>query len=441
MTTSPPSTTNNNVGNDDDHSIIKYSTEDLSHSSATHYRLENWGKDLSTRSDALVSPPSFEATAQTLYDNLSWIRKFFLYIDMCLVGGYYHKCDNVMDKGLSNSFLTTTKQQRQQQQEEESSTINLDVEVEVRATIVTLDTKIPNELEDFQQIIHHKTENASSHFVGVVHKSTNDNATILRVGDPVTSLIKCAVDSGHVHIPPQLLIPIPQELDAGESVALVSTYLPAFGALHHGNPKRLQRFKSNALEGLNILITGGGTNESDAVVKLAVLGGASKVFVLTSEERKTKYHVGSHSVLNISDDPTKWLPRVEASGDIDILIDLSYPKNFDALLSSLAPTTGRYVVVVPQAKNEDSPTFLTSIMRTLKFATYEGVFLYDLEEMIEHCYEDILNDLEYLFRKLETRKIRPSIDKYIKSRDVAIVQEDMKHNSVIGSVICEPWRR
>jgi hypothetical protein len=49
-------------------------------------------------------------------------------------------------------------------------------------------------------------------------------------------------------------------------------------------------------------------------------------------------------------------------------------------------------------------------------------------------------DLRFLFRRLVKRNLRPSVDKYIKMRDVPIVQEDMRRHPVIGAVVCEPWR-
>jgi NADPH:quinone reductase-like Zn-dependent oxidoreductase len=195
--------------------------------------------------------------------------------------------------------------------------------------------------------------------------------------------IKCSVQSRYVTMSPQLLIPIPSMLDAGEAVTLVSTYLPAFGALHHGNSKREKRFSRKALKGSNILITAGGTTEADAVVKLALLGGASKVFVLASEKTKTTYHVGSHRVLALNEDPAVWLPRLQ--GQIDVVIDVAYPKNFEALKSSLT-TTGRYVAVVPSGENNN---YVSSFVRTALFAT-NGVLLYDFDEICENCYEDVL---------------------------------------------------
>ena len=49
-------------------------------------------------------------------------------------------------------------------------------------------------------------------------------------------------------------------------------------------------------------------------------------------------------------------------------------------------------------------------------------------------------DLNFLMRLLAMRKLRPTVDKYIKMRDVTIVREDMKRNPAVGAVVCEPWR-
>jgi NADPH:quinone reductase-like Zn-dependent oxidoreductase len=219
-----------------------------------------------------------------------------------------------------------------------------------------------------------------SNFVGDVKRSTS---TDFKEGTSVTSLIKCAVQSRFVTMSPKLLIPIPSTLDAGEAVTLVSTYLPAFGALHLGRSNRERRFSKKSLKGCNILITAGGTNEADAVVKLALLGGASKVFVLASEQTKTTYHVGSHRVLALNEDPAVWLPRIQ--GEIDVVIDVAYPNNFEALKSSLT-AKGRYVAVVPARRTDN---FVSSFVRTALFAT-TGILMYDFDEICENCYEDLI---------------------------------------------------
>lgn len=64
--------------------------------------------------------------------------------------------------------------------------------------------------------------------------------------------------------------------------------------------------------------------------------------------------------------------------------------------------------------------------------------------LIKYCLIFVVvfkRDLRYLFRLLEKRKIRPSIEQYIKVRDIHVIREYMRRNPGSGAVVCEPWRQ
>lgn len=207
-------------------------------------------------------------------------------------------------------------------------------------------------------------------------------------GAPVTSFKKYPVKSKNLSVPAKSLILLPNKLDAGEVAAIVSTYLPAFGALHHGSNNRENRFSRNALKHKKILVTGGQTNDANAVSTLALLGGAAKIFVLHSNRGAAMNEMGSHKVSLLHDDPEEWLPRVFQ--DIDLVVDLDYPTNFPALKRSIR-RGGRIVCKTTQAFDE----------RTIcsGFGTFAGqaslcmsdsVSLYDFNLMCEVERDEVL---------------------------------------------------
>ena len=71
-----------------------------------------------------------------------------------------------------------------------------------------------------------------------------------------------------------------QDLDSGEIATILSSYLPVFGALHHGTDlrNRESRFCNGALSNSQVLVSGGNAVEAEAAIKLALLGGASRVY-------------------------------------------------------------------------------------------------------------------------------------------------------------------
>jgi NADPH:quinone reductase-like Zn-dependent oxidoreductase len=230
---------------------------------------------------------------------------------------------------------------------------------------------------------------SESIFVGeVLNSDPSAEVCAFNNGAPVTSLRKCSVKSRLVSVPAESLISLPKKLDAGEVAALVSTYLPAFGALHHGREVRVRekRFLRSSFKMQKILVTGGGTSEADAVVKLALLGGAFRVFLVKSRKTVGKNHIGSHRVIRLNDDPKEWLSRLD--GLVDVVVDLEYPKNFEAIQASVAEE-GRIVCRAP-ASSRSLLKNLVQIKEQAALCFVKGATMYDFDDMCESNNSDVL---------------------------------------------------
>lgn len=294
--------------------------------------------------------------------------------------------------------------------------------------------------------------------MGQVHRASEDCA--LEKGTSVTSLRRCPIHSRFVTLALDALIPIPNKLDIGEAAAVVSTFVPAMGMLHHGRADGENRFSQKSLQGMDILVTGGGTDEADAVVNLALLSGANRVFVLQSHLSIATYHARSVRVELVSDNPSEWYPVIDRY--MDLIVDFEFPKNFDALYGILKKT-GRLVSrKLPPANSWFAP--LTALLDELSLLRYPNASMYNLDVQIENEHAEIVvsqdgtrkrvrtlevdphivmllqRDVKYLFRLLAQRKIRPKIDKYVKLSDIDSVREDMRRNPGSGAVVCETWR-
>lgn len=296
-------------------------------------------------------------------------------------------------------------------------------------------------------------------FVGQLHKASK--FCPLKAGTSVTSLRRCPVQSRFVTLAPDALIPIPEKLDIGEAAATVSTFVPAMGLLHHGRLHRSRRFSSSSLKGLDILVTGGGTDEADAVINLALLGGADRIFVSQSKCSLATVHARSVRVELISDDPKEWKHIIHRY--VDLIVDLEYPKNFESLYGTLK-STGRLVCRKPTGRGG----WLAPIMdaaNDFSLLNYPNASMYDIDEQIEYehgdlvvsktlfvlklvCQEEYANlsivylqrDVRFLFELLQDRKIRPKVDRYVTLQDVERIRKRMRTHPGSGAVVCEPWR-
>lgn len=228
-------------------------------------------------------------------------------------------------------------------------------------------------------------------FVGQVFKAPQESLNNLREGDLVTSLRKCPVRTKFVNLPVDALISIPSQIDMAEAALVVSTYAPAMGMLFHGKVDKENRFSDASLKGLDILVTGGGTAEADAVVSLALLSGANRVFVLQSKLSMATCHAQSVRVELVSDNPRKWHPFIDRY--MDVIVDFEYPKNFDALYGILK-STGRLVCRKPTNKFARGPLCVCGGLRLeLAMLSYPCASIYDLEQQIENEHAEMVVSL------------------------------------------------
>jgi hypothetical protein len=337
-----------------------------------------------------------------------------------------------------------------------TSNARLKVSVKVEATVVKEDKDAckNSKAVQWRRQMDIDSRLAESIFVGIVEEfPTNSHSQhhqqpvtyiktptgIIRKGTLVTSLRRCATRARIVTLPAEELIALSQfqDLDSGEVAAIMSSYLPAFGALYHGIDLRFRenRFSTGPLSNCQVMISGGSAIEAEAVIKLALLGGAARVFAYQTKTTITTMNSPKLEVLNGPEED--YDSRLYQS--IDVIVDLGYLQNMEFLNHVVAPR-GRLVCVVPRTRSKN---FLSRVKELLGQATlikHPGTTVYDFDEMCKSSYSEVLRDMRYLLNLAQRRRLRPRVDRYIKSRDVEIMQEDMAIHPPRGTVICEPWR-
>ena len=233
----------------------------------------------------------------------------------------------------------------------------------------------------------------SSHFVGLIQKTTDDPRELRdpnreKLTSLVTSIQKCPYKARYINVPYTDLIPVPGGIDPGEAVSIISTFLPAFEALHHGDRReRGCRYSPTSLEGKQVLITGGDCLEAQAAVRLAVWAGAAGVFIVNSGKILSKRIHGGH-VAVLSEDPKAWLPVVQ--GDMDLVIDFEYPRSFQSVIAAMA-RKGRLVCKYPEkdSHQHDSPTFMSKLVGQSALCAMSRASLFEFDDYVKTNMEDV----------------------------------------------------
>jgi NADPH:quinone reductase-like Zn-dependent oxidoreductase len=177
------------------------------------------------------------------------------------------------------------------------------------------------------------------------------------------------------------LIVVPDGLDPGEAVYVISTVLPAFEALHHGERRARRRYSNMSVSNKRILITGGGSMKTKEVAKMAFWGGASAVYVVDSR-------IGLSSCLHrdnvtvLGENPEDWLPVVQ--GDMDLIIDSHHRTDLGSLCAAMA-TNGRLVRLQPEKFQRRNERLLTTCERWIGYSSLlaiPGATVFGFEEHI-----------------------------------------------------------
>ena len=268
-----------------------------------------------------------------------------------------------------------------------------------------------------------------SNFVGIVHDG------VLPAGSRVAALTKTGGNARYASISPEALVKVPKRLDAAEVAAVMSTYLPAFQALHHGLSQGRKHYMGS-LKGKKILLTEGASMmEIQAVVELARVAEAVSVHIIC-ESRYHSYVEIYLAAKPLSADIEVWLPEVK--GQMDIIIDYEYSNNRSEIPAALSPG-GRLVWFAhPPTKRPRTLVDVDCILNYATMLTQDRASVYNAFENWNR--EESREDASFLFDLLGDRKIRPKVDRFINLSGVRKAHDDLIKGGVFGAIICEPWK-
>ena len=249
-------------------------------------------------------------------------------------------------------------------------------------------------------------------------------------GARVASVSKSEFLAKHMAISPKHLVTVPKTLDAADVASVMSSYLPAFQALHHGR-SRPYRYLRGCLKGKRILVTGGITVVSQALVRLAEMAGAAEIFWVAQKEHHSAVR-GGRKVVMLDEDPDTWLPT--AYSHMDIVIDYEFPRNFSLVRQTVAKK-GR-LVCVPRGKM----TLLNGFLEQVELSAMKRATIFDFKDSIFTYRDALWEDTSFLLRLLANRQVRPDIDRYVSFKEIQCAHDEVLTKPIAGSIICEPWK-
>jgi NADPH:quinone reductase-like Zn-dependent oxidoreductase len=267
------------------------------------------------------------------------------------------------------------------------------------------------------------------------------------------------------------IVLLPKHIDPPEAATVVTTYLPAFLALHHGRPlPRANRYCRQCLQDRKVLVVsdnGVCTPIVQAALRLAHFAGCRQLFVVAARknwERISEFPIFSTTTLVDAAHFDKGLVRnhvnihgsYRASDHMDLIVDFSYPHNIDAALSFLS-SSGTLVCVSPRSHRyhqhepsacsasalstmESAASKLWNLFEQTKLSLVDqNVSLFDLKYELLHNYHHVRSDFEFLVEALSKRQIRPSLHQL-----VTLAESSQAYSNLLcqggESVVCEPWR-
>ena len=284
-------------------------------------------------------------------------------------------------------------------------------------------------------------------FMGQIHKSEKRSPFHrLQPGDMVMSLVKSGSNARYMCAQRDQLIKVPNNLDPAEVVCLAETYLSAFQALHLGHKAAGIRYRGNSLKGNSILILGAGTALGQALIEVALAGGAQHVYATAKEKQFDA--VSEIGGIPLTRDPQDWLTLIGHRISTIVCVDCGiYAENVSAEHLKALTRDGQVVIIGPpgiettaanmQPASHSHPSNLicTSARKRLRQRSqYYNVFdKWDAD--MNMC----KRDLSHLLDLLQRGALRPNVLERIPLAKVAKAQAIVESKRLSGFIVCDPW--
>ena len=245
-------------------------------------------------------------------------------------------------------------------------------------------------------------------------------------GRRVIALLDSGGYAEYAVAPCETVYPIPDGLDDGAALALLIQGLTAW---------HLFRTSAKLAAGESVVVVSGAGGVGSLAVQLAKPFGAGRVIATASSEEKRGFalSLGADAAVDSSDaDLTEALIQANDGKQVDVVLEMSGGRVFDACLEALAPF-GR-IVAYGIASREQNTVQTGRLMR--KSRSVVGFWL-------RHCLgrRDLVEEpLADLFERAARGQLRPQIGDTYPMSDVRRAHEDLQGRRTSGKLLLDPSR-
>lgn len=228
------------------------------------------------------------------------------------------------------------------------------------------------------------------------------------------------------------VVKIPETVDAAQAACIVRTYLTAHQCLSRAG-------KNPVKKGDSVLVIGGNGAVAQAVIQLARIAGASRIFATVCE--RYRHMILKIGAIPLPREPEDWLPQVK--GQMDIVIDGVCAEGFSSSYAALRNNSSK-LVCYGTSSHQDQKTILgipiasmwlvTQATWLMSQTTYFDVFSFNRENP-----SMFKKDLISLFQLLQDKLINPMVAKKILLKEVPDAHDLIEAGGVIGQIVCFPW--
>jgi NADPH:quinone reductase-like Zn-dependent oxidoreductase len=216
-------------------------------------------------------------------------------------------------------------------------------------------------------------------------------------------------------VAPEIVIPIPDDLDYNDAASVPLVFLTAFHMLTG---------RAAVRPGQTVLVLGANSGVGIAAIQIAKLFNATVIATAGNEEKTQKgLHLGADYVINhyhckISDE----VRRITNREGVDIVVEHVGAATWDESTKSIKP----------------GGTIVTCGATTGPEVKIDLRFLYSKQFNLLGSYMGTMGELHEVLGHVFTGKLKPVVDRAFRLEDVRAAHEYMEKSEMFGKIVLNP---
>jgi NADPH2:quinone reductase len=245
-------------------------------------------------------------------------------------------------------------------------------------------------------------------------------------GRRVVAMLRSGGYAEYAVAPEAATFPVPDGVDDGQALALLIQGLTAW---------HLFRTSAKLAEGESVVVISGAGGVGHLAVQLAKPFGAGRVIATASSEEKRKMalELGADAAVDpAEEDLTAALREANGGERVDVVLEMSGGRVFDACLDALAPF-GRLVTYGIASREQNEVQTGRLMRRSQSVVGFWLVHCLGRRDMTEEPLRD-------LFERVARGELRPQVGETYPMSEVRRAHEDLQSRRTSGKLLLDPSR-